>query len=131
MIKHKRITTATAVPYRTHADVLNNCFDLGRRYIAYQRATRKITDGYVVWFPDVTMHPTTDWRNVLSPGHTEIHQYWPNATAGNIESKLTDRRIVFAKIRPQEYLFVGVFEKTRTFNDHNVYTRIATEWPLP
>jgi hypothetical protein len=102
--------------FRTHADVLNECFGFQCRQ--YQRAYKVLDENYAIWFPTIAKriegeYGASDnsygWVNVISEHNTLITEKNEEKSKNKIrEAKYELDRFVFAKFG-KGYTFIGVF----------------------
>lgn len=119
--------------FATHADALNSCFRF--HYKQYQKAYKKVGNGYAVWFPNIArkigdQFVSSDeywgWLNVLSDsGDTMTEFENPDYTGSSAPDK--NRRIIFAHFNNDRgYRFIGVYAYSKRVEKGYAYTRIAT-----
>jgi hypothetical protein len=139
-IEHIRAFINIGDTFRTHADVLNECF--GFKFKHYQRAYKVINENYAIWFPTIAKRmegeysPSKNsygWINVISEHNTIITEKNEEKNKNQIrEAKYELDRFVFAKF-DKGYTFIGVFRPESVVEPWKTgyrYKRIGTNVDL-
>lgn len=106
------LTVHDAVPFKRHIDVARL---FGRDYKGHQKATIRLGDDIVIWFPK--MYGNADWRNSLEDDGATIRMAAEPGGLYRAEDKDPDGRhevVTFGHVEEfgtRFYKFLGVFER--------------------
>ncbi len=123
--------------FKTHHDVLNECF--GCKYKMYQKAYKRLSDEYAVWFPNiakkvaggyVSTDATLGWVNVMVDGGKEIIQMDHETIEAMPEDKIDNCKcLIFASQEDKQgYEFVGVYTPAIRVDGGYKHERLSTKF---
>lgn len=112
----------------------SGCFAPQKQLFA-EKATK---EGYDVWFianSNWTQTKGGVWRNMISSDFETIEESWDAARAGLYD--LEHRRVVFAKVKGNGYIFLGIYQAVRVEKYQSMngctwkkfYRTVSTKYP--
>lgn len=100
--------------YGSHLEILNNLF--GQNYKSHQKATFRINDSTIVWFPKMIKDSNgiiksnrSGWINEYNDDYSVVTAEAPNDLIE--EKKVPKITLIFAMLNPHEYTFLGAFQR--------------------